>query len=57
MILRKLYVNNNIKIINRQVDKLTHLIDDLLDISRITQNKIRLQKKRINLSEAVEVAI
>ena len=35
-----------IDILQRQVTQLTRLVDDLLDVSRITQNKIRLQRAR-----------
>ncbi|GAA5118980.1 response regulator [Luteolibacter yonseiensis] len=42
----------------RQVGQMSHLIDDLLDVSRITTGKIELQKTRVPLvlliSEAVE---
>lgn len=44
-------------IIERQVDKLVRLIDDLMDISRISRNKIKLQLKKTDLREAVNVAL
>src|SRR5581483_2137176 len=44
-------------IIDRQVDHMTRLIDDLLDVSRITQGKIALQRSAVTLSEIVEQAI
>ena len=48
------------EIIGRQVEHLSRLIDDLLDVSRITHGKVTLQMARIDLkqilSEAVEVA-
>jgi signal transduction histidine kinase len=34
---------------DRQVAKLTHIVDDLLDISRINSGKIELRKERIDL--------
>jgi PAS domain S-box-containing protein len=44
--------------IRRQVGYLAHLIDDLLDVSRITRNKVQLRKQLINampiLLQAVE---
>jgi len=47
-------------IIERQVAHLTRLVDDLLDISRITQGKIELQRQRIELAtvmaDALEIA-
>jgi|SRR5215510_6116070 len=40
-------------IIDRQITHLTRLVDDLLDVSRIAQGKIRLQKERIDLAEVL----
>jgi PAS domain S-box-containing protein len=40
-------------IIDRQVRQLSHLVDDLLDITRITQKKIKLQRQRLELNELV----
>ena len=39
--------------INRQVIHLTRLIDDLLDVTRISRGKIRLQRTRVDLCEVV----
>jgi two-component system CheB/CheR fusion protein len=36
--------------IDRQVSHLTHLVDDLLDISRISRGKISLRKERLDLA-------
>jgi signal transduction histidine kinase len=44
-------------IIERQVKHLTTLVDDLLDISRITQGKIELKRERVELSAVVSRAI
>jgi len=44
-------------IIDRQVGQLVHLVDDLLDVTRITQKKIRLQRKRLDLNELVRATI
>lgn len=44
-------------IIKRQVQQLSRLADDLLDISRIAQNKIELRKQPVNLAEAVTQAV
>src|SRR5262245_22724419 len=47
-------------VIQRQSELLTRLVDDLLDVARITQGKIKLQKERIDLitiiGSAVEVS-
>lgn len=37
-------------IIDRQVRQLTHLVDQLLDVARIGQGKIELEKQRIDLA-------
>ncbi|HVK73774.1 MAG TPA: ATP-binding protein [Kofleriaceae bacterium] len=40
-------------VIERQVDHLIRLVDDLLDISRITRGKVELRKERIEIAEVV----
>jgi signal transduction histidine kinase len=44
-------------VIERQVQHLARLVDDLLDISRITRGKIELRRTRDELIRAVEPAI
>jgi signal transduction histidine kinase/DNA-binding response OmpR family regulator len=44
-------------VIDRQVNHLIRLVDDLLDISRITLGKIRLQQETVNASELVTAAV
>jgi two-component system CheB/CheR fusion protein len=41
-------------IINRQVEQMTRLIDDLLDVTRITRGKVHLQWERLDLDELVQ---
>ncbi|HTM46778.1 MAG TPA: ATP-binding protein [Polyangiaceae bacterium] len=41
------------QVIDRQVAHMTRLIDDLLDVNRIAQGKIRLQCSRVELGEIV----
>jgi signal transduction histidine kinase len=41
------------EVIGRQTKQLSRLIDDLLDVSRITQGKIRLRKGPLDLAAAV----
>jgi PAS domain S-box-containing protein len=45
------------EIIERQVSHLTRLIDDLLDISRITRDKIQLARERVDVSSVVARAV
>ncbi|MGE5220723.1 MAG: ATP-binding protein [Chloroflexota bacterium] len=44
-------------IIERQVNYLTRLTDDLFDVSRITRDKLILQKERVNLNEVIRAAV
>lgn len=46
-----------IQIMERQVDHMVHLVDDLLEISRITTGKIELQRETINLMNVINNAI
>ena len=41
----------------RQVRNMVHLVDDLLDVSRLTMGKIRLRKERVELSVVVERSV
>jgi PAS domain S-box-containing protein len=41
----------------RQGKQLTHLVDDLLDVTRINQNKITLKKERIELNTLVKQTV
>ncbi len=43
-------------VIDRQMRQMTRLIDDLLDIARITGNKLELKLERVELAEVVQVA-
>jgi signal transduction histidine kinase len=44
-------------IIDRQVTQLVRLVDDLLDVARITQGKIRLQMESVDLTAVVDLAV
>jgi PAS domain S-box-containing protein len=44
-------------VIDRQTTQLTRLLDDLLDVSRISSGKISLRKERFNIGEAVSSAV
>ena len=43
--------------VERQVQHLTHLVDDLLDVSRISQGKILLRTGRLDLAALVRTAV
>jgi PAS domain S-box-containing protein len=44
-------------VIERQVHQMTRLVDDLLDVSRITRGKIALRKERVELASVVGSAL
>jgi PAS domain S-box-containing protein len=44
-------------IVSRQVTHLTRLVDDLLDVSRATQGKIKLKVEQVDLEAAISAAI
>jgi len=44
-------------LVDRQIIQMTHLLDDLLDISRVTQGKIELRFQKIALSEIIAMAV
>lgn len=45
------------QVIERQVRHLARLVDDLLDIARVTRGKIQIDKQRIELAPIVEKAV
>lgn len=45
------------RIIERQVAHMTRLVDDLLDVSRITRGKIELRHERVDLRSVIERAL
>ena len=47
----------SLQVIDNQITHLTILVDDLLDVSRITQGKVKLQKERVDLSSIVNRAV
>ena len=44
-------------VIDRQLNHMVRLVDDLLDVSRITSGKIRLQRGPVQISEVLSTAI
>jgi signal transduction histidine kinase/ActR/RegA family two-component response regulator len=45
------------EVIDRQVQHMARLLDDLLDVSRITHNKLELRRARIELATVVQNAV
>jgi len=50
-------VRETVEIIRRSVEMEAHLIDDLLDVSRIARGKIELHKRRVDLCTAIQRAV
>ena len=46
-----------IEIIERQTQHMARLIDDLLDVNRITRNSLELRKERVELSTIINGAV
>jgi len=46
-----------VPMMERQLTHLVHLVDDLLDVSRVTSGRITLHRERFDLREAVTAAI
>jgi PAS domain S-box-containing protein len=47
----------SVEVIEHQVKHMTRMVDDLLDVSRITRGKVVLQKELIPLAEVIELAV
>ena len=47
-------IDTSLAIARRQTDQLTRLVDDLLDLERITHGKIRLRKEPVELAGMIE---
>jgi PAS domain S-box-containing protein len=44
-------------VIERQVNHLSRLIDDLLDVSRIAQDKLELRKEKVEIADVIRSAV
>ncbi|MDC0739722.1 ATP-binding protein [Polyangium mundeleinium] len=49
--------DRHLQILERQTDNLARLVDDLLDVSRLTRGKIELRKERLDISTVVARAV
>ncbi len=47
----------SIEVIEDQIKHLTRMVDDLLDVSRITRGKVNLQRETIALADVVQLAV
>ena len=47
----------HLQILERQTDNLARLVDDLLDVSRLTRGKIELRKERLDITSVVSRAL
>ena len=45
------------EMIERQIERMSHLVDDLLDVARITQGKIQLRKEKVELAAKIVRAL
>jgi signal transduction histidine kinase/ActR/RegA family two-component response regulator len=45
------------QVIERQVNHLTRLVDDLLDVSKITRGKVELRKERVDIADVIAKAV
>jgi len=45
------------QVIERQVNHLTRLVDDLLDVSKITRGKVELRKERVEIADVIAKAV
>jgi signal transduction histidine kinase/CheY-like chemotaxis protein len=46
-----------VEILRRQLQQLTHLVDDLLDVSRVSRGLIELRRETLSLSDLVSAAV
>ncbi|HET9205302.1 MAG TPA: PAS domain S-box protein, partial [Burkholderiaceae bacterium] len=50
-------LQRTVEIMDRQLGHMVRLVDDLLDVARISMGKIELQRERVSLSEVIALAI
>jgi signal transduction histidine kinase/CheY-like chemotaxis protein len=43
--------------IERQLEQMVRLVDDLLDVSRITRGRLELRKERVDLAQSIRAAV
>jgi signal transduction histidine kinase len=57
LMLRRDPSSRELRIVDRQLKQLVRLVDDLLDVSRITRGKIELRHERISIIDVIHRAI
>jgi signal transduction histidine kinase/ActR/RegA family two-component response regulator len=45
------------EVVERQVQQMAHMVDDLLDVARITRGKVELQKEHVDVATVVSCAV
>jgi signal transduction histidine kinase/FixJ family two-component response regulator len=50
-------IEKTLGVMQRQVRHMVHLIDDLLDVSRITRGKLSLKRERLALASVIDAAL
>lgn len=50
-------IDHAMDVMDRQLQHMVRLVDDLLDVSRITRGKVELRKERIDLAKVVQSAV
>ena len=60
-VLKKVAINPDLQwcadVISRQTNHMKRLVDDLLDVSRITRGKIRIEEKPVDLTAVIAMAV
>jgi PAS domain S-box-containing protein len=51
------YVQRSSEIIDRQVKHMSELVDDLMDVSRVTRGLVSIEKKEVGIAEVVNSAV
>jgi PAS domain S-box-containing protein len=50
-------IQRSAELLERQASQLTHLVDDLLDVARITRGRVTLRREPLNLASVVDTAL
>lgn len=46
-----------VQVLDRQLTQITHLVDDLMDVSRISQGRMELRRERVDLAVLAQAAL